>query len=503
MANKGGRGATGRRSTNWRSVLLGGRAISTTNPFWKYNSRYSLRHHTGVDFGAASGTPVNIPIGGTVIGVTTSGPYGKSLLIKLKDGNYMRLAHLSMMAVGKGDKVSAGQFVGKVGSTGASTGPHLHLEIMKKGSGARFAAGSFIDPIAYLNSKKIVPVTGTSERSRAADSNIPQTGRNIPDRAWVEGGGTTTYVTDDGGWGKMAATGFSKKDFYAALSAMYGDIDTLMALDKANNSFGGKSIRWAINKLVKDKITDPNRALTVLNQTGWFKKHSEEATRRLVAEKDRPDLFKQNVAQIRSDIEDALNQLGVKMSDKALNQLARNAYIFEWESDYIIDQVQKRGDLSYEGGQIAEAEDEMIMYADDYGVKFTDADLRQMRDDIFDGAGLQTTKELLQQRAASTYSIWAEQIMAGQSTRALASAYFERAAQLLETDVNTIQWDDPLFAGGKAFTGVDPSTGKQVQKGLWDFEKEIRADSRWMTTKNAQDEVMGKAAGLLKTMGLI
>lgn len=494
MANKGGKGATGRKSTNWRSVLLGGRAITTTNRFWTYNSRYALKHHTGVDFGASSGTPINVPLGGTVVSVTTSGAYGKSILIKLKDGNYMRLAHLSMMAVGKGDKLSAGQFVGRVGSTGASTGPHLHLEIMKS---RNFAAGSFIDPIAYLNSKKIVPVTGVSERSTKADSRVPQTGKNDPN--WT---GDTTYVTDDGGWGKMAATGFSKKDFYAALESMFGDLDILMEMDKANGSFGGKSVRWAINQLVKQKIVDPKRAMTILNQTGWFKKHSEDMTRKLIAERERPELFKENVAQTRANIEDALNTLGIKMDGKDLDRLARNAYVYDWQSDFIIDEAQKTAGTSYEGGTLAEAEDEMIMYADDYGVQFTDADLRQMREDVIDGAGLQTTKDLLQQRAAQTYSIWADQILAGQSTRALASAYFERAAQLLETDPNSIAWDDPLFSGGKAFTGTDEK-GRQVQKGLWDFEKEVRQDSRWMTTKNAQDEVMGKATGLLKTMGLI
>jgi hypothetical protein len=147
----------------------------------------------------------------------------------------------------------------------------------------------------------------------------------------------------------------------------------------------------------------------------------------------------------------------------------------------------------------------MTTFADDYGVALNEADLRQLRTDIMDvgpqygGSALQ---EQIQQRAAQTYTIWADQILAGRSVKQLAGSYFEKAAQLLETDPDSIGWDDPLFVGGKAFTTTDPNTGKQVQKGLWDFEKEIRKDSRWQGTKNARDEVTGTSYGLLKMFGL-
>lgn len=481
----------------WRNVLLGGRRINTSNSFWAYNARYAFDRHTGVDFSAGTGTPINAPIGGKVVEVSTSGAYGKTVVIRMPDGYYMRFAHMSSMNVSKGQTIKAGQLIGKVGSTGASTGAHLHLEVMTPASGGKYGRSSFVDPIDYLNGRK---TAARADKSTETE----RTTRDEPSGSDAAGAATSTsYVTGDGGWGKMAATGFNKKDFYAALSAMYGDIDVLMALDKENNSFGGKSIKWAIDQMVKQKIVDSDRALTILKQTGWFKQNAEETTRRLVAERERPGVFKESVAQFVANMRQKFDSLGISVSDEVINSMARNAYVYQWTDDYIIDEVQKSAFGTTGGGQLAEAEDELTAFADDYGVSLSEADLRQLRNDILDGAGTQGVRELIQAKAAQTYGIWAEQIKAGQSTRALASAYFDRAAQLLEVDPNSIEWDDPLFVGGKAFTTTDQATGGQAQKGLWDFEKEIRQDSRWMKTKNAQDEVMGKATGILKTMGLI
>lgn len=503
MANKGGKGATGRRSTSWRSILLGGRAINTTNRFGVRNERYSAGYHTGVDFGAARGTPINIPLRGTVVSRGSGGAYGNTLLIRLADGHYMRLAHMDTIPgyIQRGYKLASGEFVGEVGSTGYSTGPHLHLEIMTPKSGGVYSSTAFIDPVAYLSSKKIVPAAGVGQRHRGADSNVPQSGAD-PRASGKSGAGGRTYDTGDGGWDKMAVEGFTRKDFYAALESMYGDIDTLLRLDRQHNSYGGKSIRWAINEMVRKKIVDERLVVSILNKTGWFKKHSAESTKRLIAEKDRPGVFKEEMRQKRSYIKSALDQLGVKLSAEDLERIARNAYIYDWSDSFIMDKVQRAKGIRFRGGAIAEAEDEMITYADDYGVAFTDADLRQVRSEMMDGAGLQTVRDAIQERAARRYAIWADQILNGQSVRSLASSYFEQAAQMLEVDPNTIEWDDPLFKGGRAFTTTD-ADGKQAQKGLWEFEKDIRQDARWMDTKNARDEVMGKAAGLLSTMGLI
>ncbi len=87
------------------------------------------RMHKGLDFAGPSGTPVMAAAAGRVIYAARKGSYGN--LIELNHGNGVttRYAHLRDIEVSKGDTVEMGELIGTVGSTGASTGPHLHWEV--------------------------------------------------------------------------------------------------------------------------------------------------------------------------------------------------------------------------------------------------------------------------------------------------------------------------------------------------------------------------------------
>lgn len=107
-----------------------------------FNGRRAL--HTGLDFPAPSGTPVHAAAGGVVVGVERHPEYGN--LLTLDHGNDLltRYAHLSRVHVQQGDIVRRQQHVGDVGTTGRSTGPHLHFEVLVQGvpqNPARFLAG--------------------------------------------------------------------------------------------------------------------------------------------------------------------------------------------------------------------------------------------------------------------------------------------------------------------------------------------------------------------------
>lgn len=111
---------------------------------------YSLGYHTGVDFSAPAGTPVKAVAAGTVVKSDSSGSYGINVQIKHEGGTYSFYAHLSSKTVQPGDTVAAGRLIGFVGSTGNSTGPHLHLEVRTEPS---FGAGNFLDPLKWLRDK--------------------------------------------------------------------------------------------------------------------------------------------------------------------------------------------------------------------------------------------------------------------------------------------------------------------------------------------------------------
>jgi murein DD-endopeptidase MepM/ murein hydrolase activator NlpD len=87
--------------------------------------------HSGMDFRGPTGLAVKASAAGTVIHAGVSGGYGNMVEIKHASGWTARYGHLSQIRVQEGDKIEAGQTIGAVGSTGRSTGPHLHFEVRK------------------------------------------------------------------------------------------------------------------------------------------------------------------------------------------------------------------------------------------------------------------------------------------------------------------------------------------------------------------------------------
>ncbi len=94
---------------------------------------HRMRAHKGVDLAAPSGTPIRSVADGVVTKAGWSGGHGNHIEVKHEGGYSTGFSHLSKMLVKGGDRVRQGQVIGKVGSTGMSTGPHLHYEFMVKG----------------------------------------------------------------------------------------------------------------------------------------------------------------------------------------------------------------------------------------------------------------------------------------------------------------------------------------------------------------------------------
>jgi len=99
------------------------------------------RFHSGVDLAAAYGTPVQSANTGTVVFAGWKGGYGNAVIVRYADAQYETLyGHLSAILVQPGQVVAAKQTVGRVGSTGLSTGPHLHFELRHVTGGGEWVA---------------------------------------------------------------------------------------------------------------------------------------------------------------------------------------------------------------------------------------------------------------------------------------------------------------------------------------------------------------------------
>ena len=101
-------------------------------------------------FAAPSGTPVLSVANGVVRSTEYDGSYGNKIVVALEDGTEIWYAHLTSFTVSPGQEVRGGEQIGTVGSTGNSTGPHLHLEV-------RPGAGDAVDPYAALLAHGLTP----------------------------------------------------------------------------------------------------------------------------------------------------------------------------------------------------------------------------------------------------------------------------------------------------------------------------------------------------------
>lgn len=117
------------------------------------SARYAKGYHTGIDIACPNGSPIRSATDGTVASAGWAGAYGNQIKVDYSSTVQIWYNHMSKLGVSKGDKVSAGKIIGWEGTTGNSTGPHLHFEVRVNGQD--------VDPMPYLNGSKVVPAGDT------------------------------------------------------------------------------------------------------------------------------------------------------------------------------------------------------------------------------------------------------------------------------------------------------------------------------------------------------
>ncbi|MEV2252355.1 peptidoglycan DD-metalloendopeptidase family protein [Streptomyces sp. NPDC050147] len=112
-------------------------------------ARWSHRH-TGQDFAVGIGAPVRAVGAGRVVSVSCGGAFGIEVVVEHEGGYFTQYAHLAAVTVDQGERVDPGQWVGQAGTTGNSTGPHLHFEVRLTPH-----LGSGVDPVEWLEERGV------------------------------------------------------------------------------------------------------------------------------------------------------------------------------------------------------------------------------------------------------------------------------------------------------------------------------------------------------------
>lgn len=280
----------------------------------------------------------------------------------------------------------------------------------------------------------------------------------------------------------------------ATLAARYG---FAMAVLNSN-----PELKNLFSRAVAETWT-PERFQAELRSTGWYQTTSENARNYEILKGSDPKTYQSKLNQVRTRMTMMASELGAIIPAGEIENLANHFF------KYAQDDNQMRQTLSQyvkftDGrmlGQAGQWEQELRAYAQSMGVTLSDATIQQQVQNSV--AGKQTFNDALgwvTKMASSAMPHLAERFAAGDTLESIADPYKQTMAQLFELNPESITLGDPMLK--QALSQATPE-GKPAMQTLYDFENTLRKDTRWMKTKNAQDQAMSVTNRVLKDMGLL
>ena len=206
-----------------------------TQQYGNKSARYVRGYHTGLDIGCVSGSPIYAAHDGVVEFSGWNGVYGNEVRVRYNDALLTSYHHMSRTAAYKGDRVSAGKVIGYIGSTGQSTGPHLHFEVRVNGEA--------VNPMSFLSGGGTVP-----NATQASNPIIPDAVESGWD-AFVE---VADWLTETKNWYRM---GLILAGFILGLIAVVG-----MAKAQALGKAAGTAVKTGAKKLKGGKANGSGKS---------------------------------------------------------------------------------------------------------------------------------------------------------------------------------------------------------------------------------------------------
>mgnify|MGYP001560570835 CR=1 FL=1 len=301
-------------------------------------------------------------------------------------------------------------------------------------------------------------------------------------------------ATSGGGGGKDPVV---PKLSRAELAEQYGFTSAFL---KANKEIGKLFNQMVSGGWTKEKFQ------AKLRDTKWWKTQSESERAYLTLKFTDPATAKQKLDQAMVKVNQMMQQMGLSGKEMSKANIKKYAYLLvskgydESQLRYVLGSRINATSSNHQGAA-GEAWDEAQAYLYTMGIKWSDKKLNEYVEGIARGIRtMQDIKNAAQQEAKASFPQWAKQIDAGQSVMDVAQPYMQSMAQILEVAPATLSLFDPTIK--KTLNYVNPSTLKKEAKPLWQFENELRSDSRWKKTKNAQDSLMGVAHQVLADFGV-
>lgn len=238
--------------------------------------------------------------------------------------------------------------------------------------------------------------------------------------------------------------------------------------------------------------------------TVWYRTKNADLRQWIELESRDPATASQRVAQQLEIVKAKAVELGVSTSDGRLQQLARDSLMFGWSEQGIRSALSaewvyvKNGGTS---GGAATNEDRVRQAAFDYGITLNDGQVGDYVGGIMSGRySAEGVTDFIRDQARSKYPGLGQYLEMGFSVRQVADPYVQSYSRLLEKPPEQVDLNDPLVQ--KALQGTQGADGKPATQSLYDFEKGLRKDPRWLRTANAHDEVNAATSTVLRDFGL-
>lgn len=243
-----------------------------------------------------------------------------------------------------------------------------------------------------------------------------------------------------------------------------------------------------------------------LQNTNWWKSNSDSARKMLQAKYTDPAQYQQDLQNKVIELTELASKLGVHLSSTGLNSLADLALVTNMNSAQIDGYLSKYLELSQQGhfsGYAGQVELGVREYAREMGVPLTDDYVERAVSGIVAGTdSLQTRRAEIQTIAEQTFPAYADLIKEGTTVGQIAAPYLAAQAKLWEVDPNKIDLFDNTLRSALQSTTTQGEDAIPSQLPLYDFEKQLRSNAKWLSTNNARESMAETANQVLTDMGL-
>jgi hypothetical protein len=247
------------------------------------------------------------------------------------------------------------------------------------------------------------------------------------------------------------------------------------------------------------KAGDTTQAELEYYKTSYYRNLTTTSKNRAQQKASQPGVYNQGLETFKLEQRRRLITKGINLDEATFNSIIQSAYDKGLDDNQIDLQALSKFKGTV-GGETLGRVQTLEEYAKSFGMSYSPTTLNSWSQGLVSGTNtIFDIQEKIRRDSASAYPVFADDINKGTSVDALASAYKNSMATILEIDADTISYNDPTFRRALQYIGPD---GKPAVKPIWQFEAELRQDPRWDLTDNARATVDSLSLKVLRDYGV-